>query len=57
MEPGGSLPHSQEPATCPYPKQAATTFPLNLSKSQTEIIPRSPLQMKQMPLEVWSGLS
>jgi hypothetical protein len=19
MEPGGSLPHSQEPATCPYP--------------------------------------
>jgi hypothetical protein len=21
MEPEGSLPHSQEPATCPYPKQ------------------------------------
>jgi hypothetical protein len=21
MEPGGSLPHSQEPATCPYPEQ------------------------------------
>jgi hypothetical protein len=20
MEPGGSLPHSQEPATCPYPE-------------------------------------
>jgi hypothetical protein len=22
MEPGGSLPHSQEPATCPYPKES-----------------------------------
>jgi hypothetical protein len=22
MEPGGSLPHSQEPATCPYPEPA-----------------------------------
>jgi hypothetical protein len=21
MEPEGSLPHSQEPATCPYPEQ------------------------------------
>jgi hypothetical protein len=21
MEPGGSLPHLQEPAICPYPKQ------------------------------------
>jgi hypothetical protein len=25
MEPGGSLPHSQEPATCPYPKPAQSS--------------------------------
>jgi hypothetical protein len=24
MEPGGSLPHSQEPATCPYPESSIT---------------------------------
>jgi hypothetical protein len=24
MEPEGSLPHSQEPATCPYPFDTAT---------------------------------
>jgi hypothetical protein len=25
MEPGGSLPHSQEPATCPYPEPAESS--------------------------------
>jgi hypothetical protein len=25
MEPGGSLPHSQEPATCPYPEPARSS--------------------------------
>jgi hypothetical protein len=25
MEPGGSLPHSQEPATCPYPESAPSS--------------------------------
>src|SRR5215470_15419254 len=25
MEPGGSLPHSQEPATCPYPEPAQSS--------------------------------
>jgi type III secretory pathway component EscT len=25
MEPGGSLPHSQEPATCPYPELAQSS--------------------------------
>jgi hypothetical protein len=28
MEPGGSLPHSQELATCPYPEQ---TRPITLN--------------------------
>jgi hypothetical protein len=26
MEPEGSLPHSQEPATCPYPEPYQSTF-------------------------------
>jgi hypothetical protein len=26
MEPGGSLPHSQEPATCPYPEPAQSSL-------------------------------
>jgi hypothetical protein len=26
MEPEGSLPHSQEPATCPYPNQKNAVF-------------------------------
>jgi hypothetical protein len=32
MEPEGSLPHSQEPATCPYPKpdRASPCFPIPL---------------------------
>jgi hypothetical protein len=32
MEPEGSLPHSQEPATCPYPEPYDTyrTFALSL---------------------------
>jgi hypothetical protein len=25
MEPAGSLPHSQEPATCPYPEPAQSS--------------------------------
>jgi hypothetical protein len=25
MEPGGLLPHSQEPATCPYPEPAQSS--------------------------------
>jgi hypothetical protein len=25
MEPEGSLPHSQEPATCPYPEKLSRT--------------------------------
>jgi hypothetical protein len=30
MEPEGSLPHSQEPATCPYPEpdQSSTLHPI-----------------------------
>jgi hypothetical protein len=30
MEPAGSLPHSQEPATCPYPEpyQSSPRLPL-----------------------------
>ena len=33
MEPGGSLPHSQEPATCPYPKldQSSSSLPNSVS--------------------------
>jgi hypothetical protein len=26
MEPEGSLPHSQEPATCPYPEPAQSSY-------------------------------
>ena len=34
MEPEGSLPYSQEPATCPYPEpdQSTSCPPSNLSK-------------------------
>jgi hypothetical protein len=31
MEPEGSLPHSQQPATCPYPEQVV---PKNQSRSE-----------------------
>jgi len=34
MEPEGSLPHSQEPVSCPYPQPARSSpyFPIPLSK-------------------------
>jgi len=34
MEPEGSLPHSQKPTTCPYPKTGRSTpcAPSNFSK-------------------------
>jgi hypothetical protein len=35
MEPGGSLPHSQEPATCPCPE------PQHLTVSQNSLLPTS----------------
>jgi hypothetical protein len=39
METGGSLPHSQKPATCPYPEPAqsspvAGVVPKNRSRSE-----------------------
>jgi hypothetical protein len=31
MEPGGSLPHSQDPATCPYPEPAQSSpYPIQI---------------------------
>jgi hypothetical protein len=30
MEPEGSLPHSQEPATCPYPESAGICVTQNV---------------------------
>jgi hypothetical protein len=33
MEPGGSLPHSQQPATCPYPEPVQST-PITTLKFQ-----------------------
>jgi hypothetical protein len=39
MEPGGSLPHSQDPATCPYPEPAqSSTFPIPLLENPFNII-------------------
>jgi hypothetical protein len=35
MEPGGSLPHSQQPATCPYP--VAGAVPKNQSRSEASL--------------------
>ena len=35
MEPEGSLPHSQVPATCPYPKQNRQLWRLKTSKRWT----------------------
>jgi hypothetical protein len=40
MEPEGSLPHSQQPATCPYPEPAQSSLsvagvvPKNRSRSE-----------------------
>jgi hypothetical protein len=34
MERGGSLPHSQEPATCPYLEPVAGAVPNNRSRSE-----------------------
>jgi hypothetical protein len=44
MEPGGSLPHSQEPATCPYPEPAQSSPCPNptLFKSWPMAIPKRP---------------
>jgi hypothetical protein len=46
MEPGGSLPHSQEPATCPYPEPAQLHiyFPLPSWHGQVQVY--RPLQFK-----------
>jgi hypothetical protein len=40
MEPGGSLPHSQEPATCPYPEPAQSSpCPIPLLEDPFEYYP------------------
>jgi hypothetical protein len=43
MEPEGSLPHSQQPATCPYPEQyQSSPCPLHPNTSQRSILTLSP---------------
>jgi hypothetical protein len=52
MEPGGSLPHSQEPATCPYPEppQSSPCAPSHFSKIHFNIIlPSMPGSPKSTP--------
>ena len=41
MEPEGSLPHSQAPATCPYPKpdQSSPYLPISLLEYQFHYYP------------------
>jgi hypothetical protein len=41
MEPGGSLPHSQEPATCPYPEpvQSSSCPPIPLPEDPIQYYP------------------
>ena len=52
MEPEGSTPYSQEPATCPYPEpdQSSPSPPSNLSKIHFNIIfPSKPGSVKWSP--------
>ena len=47
MEPGSSLPHSQQPATCPYPdpNQSSPYFPFPLLKLHITVILPSMLRL------------
>jgi hypothetical protein len=50
MEPGGSLPHSQEPATCPYPEPAQSSpCPIFLKIYFNIILPSTPGSPKWSP--------
>jgi hypothetical protein len=55
MEPGGSLPHSQERATCPYPEPAQSSpcpppmlFVPFLIIKQAQVIPANALLLLKM---------
>jgi hypothetical protein len=45
MEPGGSLPHSQEPATCPYPQPAQFSPCPHLTSWRSSLILSSNLRL------------
>jgi hypothetical protein len=47
MEPEGSLPHSQEPATCPYPEpyQSSPCPPSHLLKKESFSVEKFLLEM------------
>jgi hypothetical protein len=58
MEPEGSLPHSEQPATCPYPNQSISSSPRfcemfrNIVNLYGEVLlaPRSTPKLKDHPL-------
>jgi hypothetical protein len=48
MEPEGSLPHSQEPATCPYPEPYEVPFPVLKSYQRISPGPRLCMVFRNM---------
>ena len=46
MEPEGSLPHSQVPATCPYPHQARSSPYPHIALPEDPILPSTPRSPK-----------
>jgi len=61
MEPEGSLPRPQEPATCPYPEPAQSSpYPPSSFTCQEDVhsyrmnLTRG-LKGKAIPLEAWTG--
>jgi hypothetical protein len=57
MEPKGSLPHSQEPATCPYPEPnlglTSEKYKINkLSRVENEMV----LRMRPKSLTDWEKI-
>jgi hypothetical protein len=71
MEPEGSLPHSQEPATCPYPEPAQSSPHTHIPRPEDHVLSyfrnlmveyrdsqrtyKNIWKGKAVPLQAWSG--